>query len=83
MSTKQKKRRSKSENEASSLWEQFQLNSTENPSGKLTKFGTMNQNSKDANSLWEQFQLNNTEILSDDRIQNKNNARKEIEVNNL
>ena len=83
MSTKQKKKRSKSENEASSLWEQFQLNSTENSNGKLAQFGTMNQNSKDANSLWEQFQLNNTEILNDDSIQNKNNAQKEIEVNNL
>ena len=48
MSTKQKKKRSKSENEASSLWEQFQLNSTENSNGKLAQFGTMNQNSKDA-----------------------------------
>ena len=82
MSTKKSKRRTQSQNETGSLWEEFQVNSTNIPNGKSVQKSRA-QNETEASSLWEQFQLNNTEILSDDRIQNKNNAQKEIEVNNL
>ena len=76
MSSKQYKKRSKSENEAGSLWEQFQLNSTENSNGDLNQFRTEAQNKKEADSLWEQFQLNNATVLNDVNNKTENIAQK-------
>ena len=71
MSTKKSKRRTKSQNETGSLWEEFQLNSTNIPNGNSVQ-KSRTQSETEASSLWEQFQLNNTQTNKDDMPQTEN-----------
>ena len=82
MNTKKVKSRTKSENEAGSLWEQFQFNSSEILKDGQSEITKRTQNENEASSLWEQFQIN-SKTPNHNISQIKNIAQRENEVSSL